>query len=155
MFADPFQVVGKYPPSGEWQVQTPALGQHHCTMRKKTNIFLTCKAKPLLEKCIFQYWSRFAFKSYDKKILLAITPKQKEYPLILPMCRLMIQFCCQYQKIHFQSEARLGRQSQQKNVTKSNQYLMTQCQIKGGRLVHRRDSFDFSGKRYKSTRNLL
>ena len=37
--------------------------------------------------------SRFLFRSYDYFFVLAISPKRKECPLILTLCRLMIEFC--------------------------------------------------------------
>ena len=41
----------------------------------------------------------FRFRSQNQHS--AITPKRKECPLILALCRLMIKFCYQYQKMHF------------------------------------------------------
>ena len=41
----------------------------------------------------------FRFRSQNQNF--AITAERKECPLILTLCRLMIKFCYQYQKIHF------------------------------------------------------
>ena len=83
----------------------------HCTMQKKVNISFNFQGEPLMEKCIFlvlvtnvlisllkvpQHCPTFCLGVMNKKNhFLVISPKQKKSPLILTLCRLMIEFCCQ------------------------------------------------------------